>query len=312
MWETILSQVFILGLLTAGIRIATPLLLAALGEIVCEKAGILNIGIEGTMLAGSLAGFLGANYTGNVWLGLLAGLIAGGLVSYIQIYLSIKLGTDQVVNGIAINLFSLGLTSVLYQSIFGVFLHTPRVTTLPSYAIPYLSDLPMIGKVFFNQSPMIYLSWILVPIFYIAIFKTDFGLVIRAVGENPAAADSAGINIGRVRSLAVMIGSMMAGLAGAFLSVAQLGQFSDNMTAGRGFIALAVVIFGRWNPFGALLASLLFGIAYALQLSLQALGFLVPYQFLLMLPYVITMITIIGASGRRGAPATLGVPYQKA
>lgn len=312
MWETIFSLSFLVGLLTAGVRIATPLLVAALGEIMSEKAGVLNIGIEGTMLAGSLAGFLGAYYSGNPWLGVLAGLLAGGFISSIHAYLSITLATDQVVNGIAINVFGWGLTSLLFGALFGISANPPKIQTLEPIAIPFLSRIPILGPILFQQSPLVYIALLLVPLVGVALFKTDLGLSLRAVGEQPAAADTAGISVPLVRYIAVITGGLLAGLGGVFLSVGQLGMFTDNMTAGRGFIALAVVIFGRWNPVGALLASLLFGVAYALQLSLQALGFHVPHQFLLMLPYVLTMVALAGAVGRRGAPASLAIPYRKA
>lgn len=311
-WDILLNQAFLLGLFAAGIRVAAPLLLASLGELVSEKAGVLNIGLDGMMLTGSLAGFLGAYYFGNSWVGMIIGMLAGGLISLIHSYLSITLNTDQVVNGIALNVFSWGLTSLVFRVIFGISAIPPKIQPLGTLEIPLLSELPFLGEVLFKQSPLVYLALLLVIACWLVLFRTDFGLSLRAVGENPAAADTAGINVKRIRYLAVTTAGLLAGLGGAFLSVAQLGAFSDNMTAGRGFIALAVVIFGRWTPHGALLASLLFGFAYALQLSLQALGFDVPYQFLLMLPYVLTMLALAGVAGRRGAPLALGVPYRKA
>ncbi len=310
MWETILSQAFIVGLLAAGIRVATPILLAALGEIISEKAGVLNIGIEGMMLIGAFAAFIGGYYSGSPWLGLVAGAIAGAAAALVHAYLSVTLGTDQVVNGIAMNVFGWGLTSLLFSALFGVKANPPRIETLGLVNLGALSEIPILGPILLHQSPLVYIALAMALICSWILFRTDAGLALRAVGEKPAAADTAGINVFRVRYIAVLAGGSLAGLGGAFLAVGQLGIFSDNMTAGRGFIALAVVIFGRWSFAGTLFASFLFGLAYALQLSLQALGFGVPYQFLLMLPYVLTIVALVLAVDRRGAPAALALPYE--
>lgn len=312
MWETIFNITYIITLFAAGIRIAAPLLLAALGELVSEKAGILNIGLEGFMLIGSLAGFLGAYYSQSAWIGMLVGLMAGILISLLHAYLSITLCTDQVVNGIAINIVSLGLTSLVFRIVFGISTNPPKIQPLGIVKVPLLADIPILGPIFFEQSPIVYIAVFLVIVCWILLFRTDFGLSLRATGEQPEAADTAGINVFRMRYIGVMLSGAMAGLGGAFLSVAQLGTFTEGMTSGRGFIALAIVIFGRWSPKGILIAALFFGVAYAFQLSLQAIGFHVPFQFLLMLPYVLTMIALAGATGRRGAPAALATPYQKA
>ena len=309
--DTIARQVFIIGFLSAGIRIATPFLLAALGELVSEKAGLMIIGLEGMMLAGSLGGFLAAYYLNSNWIGLIGGMIAGILIALIFAFLSIHLCTDQVVNGIAVNIFSLGLTSLIYRSIFGISTIPPRIDPIGSVTVPFLSKIPLIGPILFEQSPLVYVAVLFTIVISYVIFRTNFGLSLQAVGENPLAADTAGINVKLIKYFAVCVAGALAGLGGSFLSVAQLGGFSENMTAGRGFIALAVVIFSRWNPYRAILASLIFGIAYALQLSLQALGFDAPYQFLLMLPYVLTMFTLAGFKNRQDAPAALGLPYKK-
>jgi ABC-type uncharacterized transport system permease subunit len=310
--ETIFSYTFMVGLFAAAVRIAAPLLLTALGEIVSEKAGVLNIGLEGFMLVGSLAGFLGTYYSHNSWIGMLTGLLVGVIFSLLHAYLSITLCTDQVVNGIAVNILGLGLTSLIFRGLFGISTLPPRIQPLGIIKVPYLADIPVLGPILFQQSPIVYLAVFFALLCWIIVFKTDFGLALRATGEIPEVADTAGINVARIRYIAVMVAGGLAGLGGAFLSVAQLGNFTDSMTAGRGFIALAVVIFGRWSPFGALIVSMFFGLAYALQLALQALGFNVPYQFLLMLPYVLTMVALAGSAGRRGAPAALATPYKKA
>ncbi len=312
MLDSILSLSFLVGLFAAAVRIAAPLLLTALGEIVSEKSGVLNIGLEGFMLVGSLAGFLGAYYSNNSWIGLLTGLVCGSVFSLLHAYLSITLHTDQVVNGIAMNVIGLGLTGLVFRGLFGITTLTPRIQPLGIIKIPYLADIPVLGPIFFQQSPVVYLAIFFAILCWIVVIKTDFGLALRATGEKPEAADTAGINVPKMRYIGVLVAGALAGLGGAFLSVAQLGNFTESMTAGRGFIALAVVIFGRWSPFGAIFVSLFFGLAYALQLALQALGFHVPFQFLLMLPYVLTIIALAGAAGRRGAPAALGTNYQKA
>ncbi len=312
MWDSIFNYAFMIGLFAAGIRIAAPLLLAALGELVSEKAGVLNIGLDGFMLVGSLGGFLGAYFSHSAWIGMLVGLLAGILISLLHAYLSITLCTDQVVNGIAVNIVGLGLTSLVFRVVFGITTLPPKIQPLGIIKMPGLAEIPILGPILFQQSPIVYLTVVTVIIFWVVLTRTDFGLSLRATGEVPEAADTAGIDVAHMRYLAVMVAGAMAGLGGAFLSVGQLGTFTENMTAGRGFIALAVVIFGRWSPSGVMLASLFFGLAYALQLSLQALGFNIPFQFLLMLPYVLTMLALAGARGRRGAPAALATPYQKA
>lgn len=302
---------FAVGLFAAAVRIAAPLLLAALGEIVSEKAGVINIGLDGYMLAGCLAGFLGAYYTGSCWIGMLTGLFAGLLLSLLHAYLSISLHTDQTVNGIAVNLVATGLTGLVYRSVFGISTSPPRISPLGIIKVPFLSEIPFIGPVLFQQSPVVYLAFIIAAIIWIVLFKTSFGLNLRATGEKPEAADTAGINVKKMRYFGVIVAGALAGLGGAFLSVAQLGNFTEGMTAGRGFIALAVVIFGKWSPFGAILASMLFGLSYALQLALQALSVKVPHQFLLMLPYLLTIVALAVARGKKGSPQALGTPYKK-
>ena len=312
MWSEIVSQTFLIGVLAAGVRLATPILLAALGEVFAERAGVLKISIEGEMLIGAFFGFSGAFYLQSVWLGLLTGMAAAALFSLIAGIMSITLKVDQVITGITLNILALGLTGFLYRFMLGKSMIPPSITPLAALKIPLLSSLPLLGPILFQQNLIGYATFFgLVPVSTFILFKTTFGLNLRAVGEYPLAAATVGINIVRVRYAGVVIGGLFSGLGGAFMTLAQLNLFTENMTAGRGFIALAAVIFGKWQPAGAMLATLLFGIADALQLRLQGLGVQVPYQFLLMLPYLLTILALVGVVKRTNAPSALAVPYRK-
>lgn len=312
MWDAILSQTFIVGVLAAGIRLATPILLAALGEVFAERSGVLKISIEGEMLIGALFGFLGAFYLKNRWLGLVIGMGCAALYSLVAGIFSITLKVDQVITGITLNILALGLTSFFYRFILGKSFIPPSITSLGVLKIPVLGNIPIIGPIFFQQNIIVYVTFFaLVPVSTFVLFKTTFGLNLRAVGEYPLAADTVGIHVSMTRYVCVVIGGLFAGLGGSFMTLAQLNMFTENLTAGRGFIALAAVIFGRWHPVGAMIATLLFGIADALQLRLQALGVNVPYQFLLMLPYLLTIIALVGVVKRTNAPAALAAPYEK-
>ena len=312
MWSEIVSQTFLIGVLAAGVRLATPILLAALGEVFAERAGVLKISIEGEMLIGAFFGFSGAFYLQSVWLGLLTGMAAAALFSLIAGIMSITLKVDQVITGITLNILALGLTGFLYRFMLGKSMIPPSITPLAALKIPLLSSLPLLGPILFQQNLIGYATFFgLVPVSTFILFKTTFGLNLRAVGEYPLAAATVGIDIVRVRYACVMIGGLFSGLGGAFMTLAQLNLFTENMTAGRGFIALAAVIFGKWQPAGAMLATLLFGIADALQLRLQGLGVQVPYQFLLMLPYLLTILALVGVVKRTNAPSALAVPYRK-
>jgi len=306
-----LSVAFVTTWLAAGVRLAMPVLLAALGEIFNERAGILNVGIEGIMLIGSLAGFLGSYHTGSPWLGALSGAVAGLLVGLLLAWIFVTIQVDQVVVGITFNILALGLTSLIYRMAFGV-------TTVPASAkmfvtlnIPFLSEIPILGSVLFRHHAMVYVTLLLVFVSGFVIFKTKLGLKIRAVGEHPRAADTAGISVTRIRYLCVTMASTAAGLAGAVLVLGQIGVFRDNITAGRGFIALAIVIFGQWNPYIALAAAVSFGTADALAMSLQLFETPIPPQFLLMLPYLLTALVMSGLIAKAVAPAALLQPYTR-
>ncbi len=312
MWSDILNQTFIVGVLAAGVRLATPILLAALGEVFAERAGVLKISIEGEMLIGALFGFLGAFYLKSLWLGILVGMGVAAIFSLIAGILSITLKVDQVITGITLNILALGLTSFIYRFMLGKSLIPPSITPIAVLKIPVLKNIPIFGQIVFQQNIIVYVTFfVCIPVSTFILFKTTFGLNLRAVGEYPLAADTVGINVYGIRYVCVIIGGLFAGLGGSFMTLAQLNMFTENMTAGRGFIALAAVIFGKWHPLGAMIATLLFGTADALQLRLQALGVQVPYQFLLMLPYLLTIIALVGIVKRTNAPTALAVPYEK-
>lgn len=296
-------------LLRTGVPLATPLLLAALGEIFAEKSGVINVGIEGMILAGALAGFAGSYASHNPVVGALCAAGAGTLLAALMALLAIRLRADQVVVGTAINILALGLTGVFARAWFQD--ANASAVPFPSLPIPWLCRLPVIGEALFTQNALGYLAWLLVPLCWFYLFRTRPGLRLRAVGEYPEAADGAAVRVDRVRTLAVLWGGALAGLAGAYLSIGYTNGFVENMSAGRGFIALAVVILGRWNPWGALAAALLFGLASALQFQFQASSVRLPYQFFLALPYLLTVFALLFRSRLQAVPpAALGEPYQ--
>lgn len=316
MLEALLSQAFLLSLLAATVRIATPILYTALGELYAERSGVLNIGCEGAMLVGSLCGFMAAFYLGSSLAGVLAGMAGGAFIGLIMAFLSVSLMADQVVAGIVLNIFSIGLTSFFFRALFGT--TSPySVAGFSNISLPLLSEIPFLGQILFQQDISVYIAVMLVPVAGIILYRTALGLKIIAAGENPRAADTLGVNVYSVRYLCVTLGGMMAGLGGAFLMLSQVKMFVDNVTAGRGFMAIAVVIFGRWNPYKAIWGALLFGLADSLQLRLQATGINIPFQFLLILPYLLTVIVLVSSIrktmevGKPAGPASMVVPYDK-
>ncbi|HMR67672.1 MAG TPA: ABC transporter permease [Anaerolineae bacterium] len=296
--------------LAATWRMATPLIYTAIGEMFAERAGVLNIGLEGIMLAGALTAFTGVLFTGSLAMGLLATVAIGTVCGLVFALFTVTIKANQIVVGAAFNLIGLGLTGFFYR---GLFVGTPQgVETFAPLTIPLLSDLPFLGEVLFRHNLMVYGTLVLVPLATFVLYKTAFGLSLRSVGEHPKAADTVGINVSRTRYAAVIIGAVLAATGGAFLTIAQTNQFVEGITSGRGFIALAIVVFGRWSPWGILGSSLLFGAFFALQLRLQAIPDLqIPYQSLQVLPYLATIIVLISVSKRSEMPAALGVPYRK-
>jgi simple sugar transport system permease protein len=293
------------GFLAAAVRVATPLLLAALGETVAERGGVINLGIEGAMLCGALASAIGATW-GGAWTGVAAAVLAGALASWVFALVAIRGRADQIIAGTAITLGAVGLTGAVYRAVFGAAGAALSIPTLAPVKVPLLDRLPYIGTALFAQPATTYIAFVTVPLVWWLINRTRTGLALRAAGESVAGARAAGVAIARVRTRATVLGGAFAGIAGASLVLAQVGTFAERMTAGRGFVAIAIVVLGRWSPVGVLAASLLFGAATALQYLLQALGLDVPYQLFLMLPYVLVLLALAGAVGRARAPAELG------
>jgi simple sugar transport system permease protein len=297
------------GLFAAALRMATPLVYASVGGIFSERVGVVNIALEGMMLTGAFFGVLATFGTGNPWLGVLVSVLAGGLLGLLHALLTVKFAGNQIVSGTGINLFALGFTAYMSQIIWGSRGASPSVQGLGPISIPLLRDIPIVGEIIGNQTPLVYIGLVIVVLSYIVLFKTPAGLRIRAVGEHPAAADTTGINVYKTKYLYVMLSGMLAGLGGAFLSLGHLDLFVLGMTGGRGFIALAAMILGGWTPFGALGASLLFGFADALQMRLQSVGAL-PSQIVLIIPYVLTVLVLAGFVRKRTPPSDYK-PYIK-
>jgi ABC-type uncharacterized transport system permease subunit len=293
------------GFLAAAVRISTPLLLAATGELINERAGVINLGIEGAMLAGALGSALGS-LAGGPWLGVLVGLLAGVLVAGLFSAVATFARADQIITGTAITLGSVGLTGAIARNAFGTGGPGLSIPTLGTLPIPLLREIPVLGPALFEQSALGYLAWLLVPLAGWWLFRTWWGLALRGTGESAEAAAAAGVPVRRVQSLATLAGGALAGLAGASLVLAQVGTFAEKMTAGRGFVAIAIVVLGRWHPLGVFLAALLFGGMSALQFAFQAMGLAVPYQVFLVMPYAIALLALAGAVGRARAPAGLG------
>jgi ABC-type uncharacterized transport system permease subunit len=313
-WAAAGKQTNVITMVSETLRLATPIALGAMAGIWAERSGIVNIAIEGMMLTGAAFGFAAFIFTGNIWLGVVAAIALGGMIALIHGVLSIQFKTDQVISGTVINILAIGLTGYLRRQ-YIVTAGGGR-QTLPQIEIPALSQIPILGPLLFIGKPIFFAMLVIVVLTHVVLFFTRWGLRTRAVGENPKAADTVGINVYRVRYIDVVLSGMIAGLAGAWFSLETVGNFDDGMTAGKGFIALAAVIFGKWMPFGAFGGAVLFGYAEALQTRLQILkveilGTPVPVQFLQILPYVVTMVVLAGLIGRAVGPAAAGKPYEK-
>lgn len=296
--------------LVSSLRLAVPLAFASLGGLFSERSGVLNIALEGMLLTGAFTSAVATFYTGNVLLGVFASLIAGGLVGLLHAFLTVTLRIDQLVSGLAINLVAGGLTSFLSRLVFNGS-STQRIPGIEPIMIPGLANIPLVGPLLFQQDILVYLLLFSVFISTYILFNTSPGLTLRAVGEYPKAADTAGVSVQQVRYLAVVVSGCLAALGGAYLTLVQVKYFAEGMSAGKGFIAIAALIFGRWHPIATALACLLFGATEALQLRIQALNANIPYQFLIMLPYVTALLALVGLAGQSTPPAALGVPYLK-
>jgi general nucleoside transport system permease protein len=300
------------GMIGSSLVRATPIALAALCGVISERSAVINIGIEGIMLIAAQTAVVTASLTGNLYLGLIVAILMGGLVAALHAFLVIRFKVDQIVSGVAINIFGAGMTSFISSRFLekntdllnnsGVF---------PVVSIPGLSKIPVLGSVLFENNLVVYLTILLIIVMHIVLFYTPWGLRTRAVGEHPKAADTLGVNVYLVRYVNVIVGGMIAGLGGAYFTIGSVGRFDEIMTAGKGFIGLAAMIFGKWNPIGAYASSLIFGFADSLQVRLQILRVPIPSEFLLMAPYIVTMIILTGVVGRAIPPAADGQPYEK-
>ena len=298
------------GLLQGAIMLSVPLIFGSMAGLLCEKSGVINIAIEGQLLFAAFVSAVVASITQNVFFGLIAAPIAGSLISLILAFFSIRFQVDQVILGFVINVLVLGLTSFFYTTLLIPYEDRWNVggsfSTIP---IPLLSKIPIIGPTLFNQTIIVYLMYAFVIFIQVALFKTKWGLRTRAIGEVPVAADSVGIDVNKLRFRNVMLAGLVAGTGGAYFTVGTIGPFSQSMTAGAGFIALACLIFGKWTPRGAILAALFFGFANNLQGNLSIIGVSIPSEFMLMIPYIATIIAVSGVVGRVRAPAADGIPY---
>jgi simple sugar transport system permease protein len=291
--------------LEATVRTATPLAFAALGETVSERAGVINVGLEGVIIAGCFGAVVGAQ-SGSLSAGLVGGLLAGMAAALVFAAFVVGLRTDQIITGTALTLGSLGLTGTLYRAVFGTTGAALTIPTMGPVAIPALSGIPVVGPAFFRQPLVTYGLYLAVFVVWWVLYRTHAGLGLRAVGERPEAAEAAGIRPGRVQLVAILVAGMLGGVAGASLVLAQVGTFAEGMSAGRGFIAIAIVALGRWRPVGVALAALLFGGASALQFLFQSTGTALPYQLFLALPYVLTLVVLAAGMARAHPPAALG------
>jgi simple sugar transport system permease protein len=308
MISDLFSMTVLVGILASGIRLATPYLYAAIGETFGQRSGVLNLGVEGQMLLGAFTAFYVAIQTGNLWLGVLSAMIVGALMGLAMAFVTVNLQAVQGISGIGFYLFGLGLSDLLFQKVLGT---VETVKGFPKINLPVLSDLPIVGEIFFQQNILVYIAFALVPLAWFILYKTTLGLKIRAVGENPEAADSLGVSVARIRYLTIILGGTLSGIAGASLSVALLNVFQQNMTSGLGFIAVALVYFGAWRPFGVLGGALLFSLVNSLQLWVQVLGIPIPSDIAVMMPYILTILVLVISVSRVRAPSALTKPFKR-
>ena len=299
----VLESIFSMNMLMATIRMAVPLVLASIGGVLCERSGIINLGIEGMMLMGAFGAVVGAHFTGSAWLGVLFGIIVGGLFGLLHAVLCIKFRTNQSVSGVGINIFASGLTIVLCRAIWDSDGSSGTVEQVPTMTIPLLNKIPVLGQLFENQSPFLYITAIIVAVSWYVMYKSNVGLRLRTIGDHPKAAATAGVNVTKYRYVCVILCGMLCGMAGAYLSIVQSNLFVKEMVAGRGFMAMAATIFGGWNPAGSLLASLLFAFAQALRINVEM---ALPQRILQMVPYLLTLVVLIGFGRRVQGPKAAG------
>ncbi|MEI7884931.1 MAG: ABC transporter permease [Clostridia bacterium] len=307
-----MSLALIIAVLAAAISAGTPLLFSALGEVITERTGVQNLGLEGMMLTGAVMGYIAAITSGNPWIGFIVGALGGGALSLVHAVLVISFKANQVVSGLALTIFGQGFSGFIGKSYIGV----PLPVKFELFRIPVLGDIPILGDILFKQDALVYFSYLLVPLIFIFLFKTRAGMTMRSLGENPAAADALGVNVFRMRYFYVFVGGLMSGMGGAYLSLAASPSWLENMTAGRGWIAIALVIFSQWNPMRAMMGAYIFGGIDALGYRLQTIGVTFSPIYLKMLPYILTIAvliftTIMSRKKHLSAPEALGLTYNR-
>jgi general nucleoside transport system permease protein len=308
----IVLQVLSVGFFAAIVRIATPLILATLGELFAERAGVLNLGIEGIMLLSAMTGFTAAYFSGDLWLGIGAAAATGAAMGLLMGLMTVTLGVSQHVSGLGVTLLCTGLAFYLYRLIFGEPSQPPNIEPFKPLPIPGLADIPVLGPILFNQFALSYIAFAAVVIAAFVLARTPWGLALRTVGENPRAADAAGVNVALMRYQALLLSGALMGVAGAYLAMAQFNAFTFGVISGRGWVCIALVVFGQWQPWRSALGALLFALIDALQLRLQATGVIhVPYQLFLMMPFVLTIVAMAAVSRNARAPAALLTPFRK-
>ncbi|MFL7871404.1 MAG: ABC transporter permease [Anaerolineales bacterium] len=308
MISDLFSVTVLVGILASGIRLATPYLYAAIGETFGQRSGVLNLGVEGQMLLGAFAAFYVALTTGNLGLAVLVSMLVGAILGLAMAFVTVNLHAQQGISGIGFYLFGLGMSDLLFQKMLGT---VETVKGFPKIHIPFLSDIPGLGEIFFSQNLMVYVAYLLVPIAWFVLNKTTLGLKIRSVGENPEAADSLGVSVAGIRYFTIVLGGTLSGVAGASLSIALLNVFQQNMTSGLGFIAVALVYFGGWRPWGVLGGALLFSMVNSLQLWIQVLGIPIPSDIAVMMPYVLTILVLVASVSRVRGPSALTKPFER-
>jgi simple sugar transport system permease protein len=307
----ILTSTFVTGLLGAMLRMATPIILAMLGEIITERAGVLNLGIEGIMLMGAMTGFLVTYNSGSLWAGVAMAAVVGMLLALLMAFLAVFLGLSQHVSGLGITIFATGLAMFVYRLQIGSPTNPPTVEPFALLAIPGLSSIPVIGPGLFNNYLLTYVAILLIPVVWVFLYRTRIGLIVRTVGENPLAADTVGVNVNLTRTVCLVVGGAFMGVGGAFLTLAHQNMFLIDVIGGRGWVAIAMVIFGNWNPVKGTIGALIFGLLDGLQLRLQGVGLDIPFDVFLMVPYLLTVIALVVVSRRAGVPSSLLKPYRR-
>ncbi len=306
-----MNSVLLIGFIQATIRMSAPLLITALGCLLAERAGLLNIGLEGQMLTGAFFAYLVVYQGGSLWMGFVAAILVGALMGLMFAYLTVTRLTNQLIVGAAFNMFATGLTGFIFRAAVGVTGTTNVIDQFPVLKVPFLSHIPFLGVVLFQQNILVYGFFLTVPLVWYFLNRTSYGFQLRAIGEHPRAVDSLGIDVIKYKYMAVLVQGAFAGMGGAYLTLAYARSFVENLSAGRGFIALTSVIFGGWTPWGTLAGCMVFGAADAFQLRMQSLGVNIPYHLMLMLPYVLTVVILAGALKKAKPPAMECVPYER-